>query len=75
MTMFDLSAAMIRSEFFLGPDRDLTREELEALLHVKAGVRVSEWVYTKLEMADLVETGIGSWKLTKAGEHRLAAGK
>ena len=64
---------MRTSNFFLGPDRDLTKEELEALLHVKAGVRVSDWFYTKLQMADLVEQGINGWKLTKAGEFRLVA--
>ena len=61
--------------FFLGPIRDLTKDELEALMNVKAGVRVSEWAYTKLELDDLVEKGLGGWKLTQAGEHRLAAGK
>jgi hypothetical protein len=66
---------MMKPDFFLGPDKDLTKDELEALLHVKAGVRVSEWAYTKLEMVELVEKGLRGWKLTQAGEHRLAAGK
>ena len=53
--------------FYLGPDRDLTKDELEALLNIKAGVRVSEWYYTKLEATDLIEKGLGGWKLTDAG--------
>lgn len=66
---------MTKSDFFLGPDRDLTKDEIEALLHVKAGVRVPDWAYTKLQMADLIETGIYGWKLTEAGALRLAAGR
>jgi hypothetical protein len=66
---------MNTSGFFLGPDRDLTSDELEALLNVKAGVLVSAWWYARLEMADLVEKGLNGWKLTQAGEYRLAAGK
>ena len=66
---------MITSGFFLGPDRVLTKDELEALMEVKAGVLVSEWWYRRLEMADLIEKGLGGWKLTRAGEYRLAAGK
>jgi hypothetical protein len=69
------SAAMTTSGFFLGPDRDLTKEELEALMNVKAGVLNSEWFYRKLEMADLIEQGLHGWQLTKAGEFRLRAGK
>ena len=65
----------MKSDFFLGPDRDLTKDEIEALLHVKAGVRLSEWAYTRLQMADLIESGIYGWKLTQAGDCRLAAGK
>jgi hypothetical protein len=34
---------MNTSGFFLGPDRELTKDELEALLNVKAGVVNSEW--------------------------------
>jgi hypothetical protein len=66
---------MTNSDFFLGPPKDLAKDELEALMHVKAGVRVSEWAYQKLELADLIEKGLGGWKLTTAGEHRLRAGK
>ncbi len=66
---------MTKSDFFLGPPRDLTRDELEALLHVKAAVRISDALYYKLELRDLVEKGLSGWKLTQAGEHRLAAGK
>ena len=64
-----------KTDFFWGPERDLTKDELAALTDVKAGVRVSEWWYRKLEVADLIEKGLGGWKLTKAGEFRLAAGK
>ena len=66
---------MRRSQFFLGPEKELTKDELEALMNVKAGVRVSDFYYTKLQMADLVESGIHGWKLTWAGECRLATGK
>ena len=70
-----LPPAMNKSDFFLGPPRDLTRIELDALLHVKAGVRVSDALYYRLELRDLIEEGLGAWRLTKAGELRLAAGK
>jgi hypothetical protein len=63
------------SGFYLGPDRVLAKEELEALTSVKAGVRISEWFYTKLEVAELIEKGLGGWKLTAGGEYRLRAGK
>jgi hypothetical protein len=66
---------MNKSRFFYGPPRDLTREELEALQHVKAGVRVSDGMYYRLELRELVEKGLHGWQLTKAGELRLAAGK
>jgi hypothetical protein len=66
---------MTTSDLFLGPPRDLTSQELEALLHVKAGARISEALYYRLELRDLVEKGLGGWKLTQAGEYRLAAGK
>ena len=66
---------MNTSQFYLGPERSLTKDELEALLNVKAGVRVSEWHYTKLESADLIAKGLSGWKLTDTGEFRLAAGK
>ena len=68
-------AIMNTSGFFLGPDRELTKDELEALLNVKAGVLNSEWAYNRLEMAELIEKGLGGWKLTRAGEYRLRAGK
>ena len=61
--------------FYLGPDGELTKDELEALAHVKARILIPEWAYTKLETADLVEKGLGGWQLTEAGEFRLAAGK
>jgi hypothetical protein len=66
---------MTKSDFFLGPPRDLTREELEALLHVKAGVQISEGLYHRLELRDLIEKAPSGWKLTIAGECRLGAGK
>jgi hypothetical protein len=64
---------MNTSGFFLGPHRDLTKDELESLTDVEAGFFVSERACTKLEMLDLVEKGLSGWKLTQAGEHRLAA--
>ena len=60
---------MNKSPFFLGPDRDLTREELEALLYVKQA-SASLNAYAKLEIAELIEKGIYGWKLTKAGAFR-----
>jgi hypothetical protein len=50
---------MKTSGFFLGPDRDLNDRELEALMNVEAGAFVSEGACTKLEMADLIEKGLG----------------
>ena len=66
---------MSTSGFFLGPDRALSKDEIEALMNFKAGVLVSERYYTKLETADLIGKGLGGWRLTKAGEYRLRAGK
>jgi hypothetical protein len=66
---------MNKTDFFWGPDRELTKDELDALMHIKAGVLVSEWTYTRLESADLIEKGLGGWRLTMAGEFRLAAEK
>jgi hypothetical protein len=66
---------MEKSTFFLGPSRGLTKDEIEALLSVKAGVRLPEGAYHQLEMADLIEKGLGGWVLTDAGQFRLAAGK
>ena len=54
---------------------DLSTAELEALMHVKTGVRVSEWAYRKLELADLIEEGLRGWQLTQAGGFRLESGK
>ena len=70
-----VSAIMNRSDFFLGPDRDLTSDEIEALLNVKAGVKLPHLTCHKLELENLVERRLGGWKLTQTGEHRLAAGK
>ena len=66
---------MNKTRFFYGPPRDLSREELEALLNIKAGISVADGMCYRLELRDLVEKGLKSWQLTKAGEHRLAAGK
>jgi hypothetical protein len=66
---------MTKSDLFLGPPRDLTRDELDALLHVKAGVRISDGRYYQLELRDLVAKAPAGWKLTNTGELRLAAGK
>jgi hypothetical protein len=66
---------MTKSDFFLGPPRDLTRDEMDALLHVKAGVRISEGQYYRLVLRDLVQKAPAGWKLTNTGELRLAAGK
>ena len=66
---------MSKSDFFLGPPRDLVRDELEALSQVKTGVRISVALCHRLELRDLIEKGLGGWKLTLAGEYRLAAGK
>ena len=68
-------AIMNRSEFFLGPDRDLASDELEALHKIKAGVALPHLTCHKLELENLVERRLGGWKLTPTGEHRLAAGK
>lgn len=67
--------SMMQPDFFLGRPRDLTREELEALWHVKAGIRISEALYYRLELRDLIKKGFRGWQLTDAGEFRLAAEK
>ena len=66
---------MSKSDFFLGPPSNLIRDELEALSQVKTGVRISDALSHRLELRDLIEKGLGGWKLTLAGEYRLAAGK
>lgn len=66
---------MSKSDLFYGPPRDLTHEELEALEHVSASVRISEGLYYRLELPNLIVKAPPGWKLTKAGEFRLAAGK
>jgi hypothetical protein len=66
---------MSKSDFFLGPPRNLIRDELEALLQVKTGVRISDVLSHRLELRDLIEKGLSGWRLTLAGEYRLAAGK
>jgi hypothetical protein len=66
MTIFD---------FFLGPDRDLTNDEIKALTDIKAGVLLPQLTCHKLELENLVERRLGGWRLTQAGEHRLTAGK
>jgi hypothetical protein len=63
------------SGFYLGPDRDLRKDELEALRDIKAGVLVSDLTCHKLELENLVERRLGGWMLTPTGEHRLKAGK
>jgi len=64
-----------KTALFWGPDRDLTKDELQALMSVKAGMLVTELFYTKLESEDLIEKGLRGWRLTASGQYRLAAGK
>jgi hypothetical protein len=64
---------MTKSDLYLGPPRDLTPNELDALMHVREGVRISEGLYYKLELRDLIEKGLDGWQLTEAGEFRLAS--
>ena len=66
---------MRKSHFFLGPEGNLSKEQLEVLLAVKAGAQLTNSTYHQLELADLIDKGLGGWVLTKAGEFRLAAGK
>jgi len=40
-------------------------------MSVEAGIRLSKGAYRHLEIADLVEKGLGGWVLTKAGQLRL----
>lgn len=68
-------ATMNKSDFFYGPPRDLTPEELDALRHVQACVGISEGLYYRLELRDLIIEAPRGWQLTKTGEFRLAAGK
>jgi hypothetical protein len=66
---------MSTSDFFLGPDRDLTNDEIKALTDIKAGVQISQQICHKLELENLVERRLGGWRLTQAGEFRLGAEK
>jgi hypothetical protein len=68
---------MKTSEFFLGPERPLTRDELDAMQSIKAGVKLSEAAYSRLELSDLIAKSLdpGRWALTEAGETRLAEGQ
>jgi hypothetical protein len=66
---------MNTSGIFLGPHRDLTKDEIEALKDIKAGVALPRLTCHKLEFENLVERRLGGWKLTPTGEFRLDAGK
>jgi hypothetical protein len=71
----ELASRSMNTFIFLGPERDLTKDEIEALMHIKAGVLVSDLACRNLEMENLIERRLGGWNLTVAGECRLAAGK
>ena len=66
--MTDFEFGMMKSDFFLGPDRDLTKDEIQALLHVKARMRVSEMGLAKLQMAALSSAAFYRWSSTRAGD-------
>jgi hypothetical protein len=70
------SAPMNKSQFFLGPERDLTSDEIDALIHIQAGRPVAARLRHRLEIDELVDGNLsGGWKLTRAGVFRLAARK
>jgi hypothetical protein len=66
---------MNKSRFFLGPDRDLTTDEIQALTRIQAGASVTERARRNLELVELVAEGLDGWTLTRAGKLRLAQGK
>ena len=66
---------MNTTDIFLGPHRDLTKDEIGALKHIRAGVALPRLTYHKLEFENLAERRLGGWKLTPTGEFRLDAGK
>ena len=67
---------MNKSQFFLGPERDLSAEEIEALTHIQAGQPVPARVRHRLELDELIDGNLsGGWMLTRAGVFRLAARK
>ena len=70
------SAPMNKSQFFLGPERDLTSDDIDALIHVQAGRAVPAHVRHRLEVDELIVGNLsGGWTLTRAGVFRLAARK
>jgi hypothetical protein len=67
---------MNKSQFFLGPERELARDEIEALHRIQAGEAVAPRMRQALEAEELVAKKLGGgWKLTRAGVFRLAARK
>ena len=67
---------MNKSQFFLGPERDLSGEEIDALNHIQAGQPVAGRIRQRLELDELIVGNLGGgWKLTRAGVFRLAARK
>jgi hypothetical protein len=67
---------MNKSQFFLGPERDLTGDEIDALFRIQAGQPVPDRIRHRLEVDELVAAKLsGGWKLTRAGVFRLAARK
>ena len=45
---------MNKSQFFLGPERDLTGDEIDALFRIQAGQPVPDRIRHRLEVDELV---------------------
>ena len=59
----------------LGPNRDLSLDEIILLQKVKAHLPLSKSEYLSLELDSLIKKGLDGWILTVDGEARLAFGK
>ena len=59
----------------LGPNRELSQDEIIQLQKVKSHLELSKSQYLHLELYGLIDKGLDGWILTVDGEARLAFGK
>ena len=59
----------------LGPNRELSQDEIIQLQKVKSHLELSKSQYLHLELYGLIDNGLDGWILTVDGEARLAFGK
>lgn len=63
------------SPFHPGPLEELTTQEIEALLAIKHGRKVTAGMYMRLELLALIGDSLNGSVLTPEGDWRLSAGK